>query len=65
MKTTKIRADVRPHGARPKQPSPLPSGQRVFRTQVEVGDVISFDPTGEQLRVSKIADGQITFEKLT
>jgi hypothetical protein len=60
MKNTKLRAS---EPARPVKPK-LDAGHRVFRAQVEVGDVISFDPTGEQLRVSKIENGQITFEKL-
>lgn len=31
---------------------------------VRVGTAITFAPTGERLRVAKIEDGQITFEKL-
>ncbi len=40
------------------------SRPRHFDTVVKVGDRITFDPTGEQLRVAKIENGQITFEKL-
>ena len=60
MKTNKLQAHEPTRPVKPK----LDAGQHVFRAQVEVGDVISFDPTGEQLRVSKIENGQITFEKL-
>jgi hypothetical protein len=33
-------------------------------TIVRVGTAITFAPTGERLRVAKIEDGKITFEKL-
>lgn len=39
------------------------SAHRVFKTTVEVGDLITFDPTGEQLKIAKIERGRITFEK--
>ncbi len=42
----------------------LETHHRTFRTQVAEGDVIQFDPTGEQLRVTKIEADRITFEKL-
>ena len=47
-----------------KQPSAAKSSQRQFDTLVEVGTAITFAPTGEKLRVAKIANGTITFEKL-
>ena len=60
MKNAKARAQARPQPAeRKSRPA-----HRVYRTQVAEGDVIRFDPSGEQLRVTKIEDGQITFEKL-
>lgn len=34
-----------------------------FDTIVHEGDMITFGPTGEKLRVSRIAHGEITFEK--
>jgi hypothetical protein len=60
MKTSKARAPARPQAAERK----LQTDHRIFRTQVAEGDVIRFDPTGEQLRVTKIENGRITFEKL-
>ena len=39
------------------------SAHRVFNTTVEEGDLITFDPTGEQLKIAKIERGRITFEK--
>lgn len=36
---------------------------KVFDAIVEEGDLISFDPTGEKLRVTKIDGGKIVFEK--
>lgn len=51
--------------ARPPTAGRKPEGDsRLFSTRVVEGDVIRFDPTGEQLRVTKIEKGQITFEKL-
>lgn len=35
----------------------------MFMTTVEEGDLITFDPTGEQLKIAKIERGRITFEK--
>jgi hypothetical protein len=40
------------------------SAVRHLDTIVRVGTAITFAPTGERLRVAKIEDGQITFEKL-
>ena len=60
MKSSKVRVQPRPQPAQAK----LGTGHRIFRAEVGEGDVISFDPTGEQLRVSKIENGRITFEKL-
>ena len=60
VKTSRARAPARLPGADRK----LQSDQRTYRTQVAEGDVIQFDPTGEQLRVTKIEADRITFEKL-
>jgi len=60
VKTSRARAPTRLPSADRK----LQSDQRTFRTQVAEGDVIQFDPTGEQLRVTKIEADRITFEKL-
>lgn len=60
MKNPKVRAHAL---MQPADRKPHPD-QRTFRTQVAVGDVISFDPTGEQLRITKIERDRITFEKL-
>jgi hypothetical protein len=38
-------------------------GVRHLDTVVRVGTAITFAPTGERLRVTKIAHGRITFEK--
>lgn len=54
---------VRPRGRAAASATRAPGNRRVFRTQVAVGDVISFDPTGEELRVTRIEGGRITFEK--
>jgi hypothetical protein len=60
MKNAKAQAPARPPAAGRK-----PSAEhRTFSTQVAEGDVIHFAPTGEELRVTKIANGRITFEKL-
>ena len=40
------------------------AGVRHLDTVVRVGTAITFAPTGERLRVAKIEDGKITFEKL-
>jgi hypothetical protein len=40
------------------------SGVHHLDTVVRVGTAITFAPTGERLRVAKIEEGQITFEKL-
>lgn len=49
----------------PKSPRRTPaSGMRHLDTIVRVGTAITFAPTGERLRVAKIEDGKITFEKL-
>ncbi len=37
---------------------------RKFDALVKVGTTLSFDPTGEKLRITKIEGEQITFEKL-
>jgi hypothetical protein len=60
MKSPKAQAAAR---IQPEERKPQ-TGQRTFNTQVSEGDVIHFDPTGEQLRVTKIEKGRITFEKL-
>ncbi|HKJ00425.1 MAG TPA: hypothetical protein VKB51_18280 [bacterium] len=60
MKTAKERPQV---GLQPARPKRQPD-HRVFRTQVAEGDVIRFDPSGEQLRVMKIENDRITFEKI-
>lgn len=60
MKSLKMRTPVRPQFPT----SGAQSDQRIYRTQVAVGDVIQFAPTGEELRVKKIDRGRITFEKL-
>ena len=60
MKSSKVRAHA-PLLSADRKPRPE---QRTYRTQVAVGDVICFDPTGEQLRVAKIERDRITFEKL-
>ena len=49
---------------RARAPARLTADHRTFRTQVAEGDVIQFDPTGEQLRVAKVEADRITFEKL-
>ena len=36
----------------------------VFNTVVREGDMITFDPTGEQLKITKIDGETITIEKL-
>lgn len=36
----------------------------VYNTVVREGDSITFDPTGEELKITKIKDGTITIEKL-
>jgi len=68
MKSAKSQSPLpRAPQVRPRGPaaaaSRAPGTRRVFRTQVAVGDVISFDPTGEELRVTRIEGGRITFEK--
>ena len=40
------------------------SGVHHLDTVVRVGTAITFAPTGERLRVAKIENGEITFEKL-
>ncbi len=40
------------------------AGVRHLDAIVRVGAAITFAPTGERLRVAKIEDGEITFEKL-
>jgi hypothetical protein len=37
---------------------------RKFDATVHEGMAITFGPTGEKLRIAKIANGTITFEKL-
>ena len=36
----------------------------VFHAVVREGDTITFDTTGEEIRITRIEDGKITFEKL-
>lgn len=57
MKNRKLKSSLRP--AKDKRRGNL----NVIDTVVKEGDLISFDPTGEKLRVAKIEGGQITFEK--
>jgi len=57
MKNPKPQPPVRP--AKDKRRG----SRHVFDTVVKEGDLITFDPTGEQLKVAKIEGGQITFEK--
>ena len=40
------------------------SNTQQFDAVVKVGTAITFAPTGEKLRITKIEDGRITFEKL-
>lgn len=47
-----------------KQPPASKSDMRQFDATVKVGTAITFAPTGEKVRVAKIANGTITFEKL-
>lgn len=44
--------------------TPVRGGVRHLDTVVRVGTAITFAPTGERLRVTKIEHGRITFEKL-
>jgi hypothetical protein len=60
MKNPKVRAHALLQPADRKPRIEL----RTFRTQAAVGDVICFDPTGEQLRITKIERDSITFEKV-
>lgn len=48
-----------------RQSSRVPAAAvRHLDAVVRVGTAITFAPTGERLRVAKIEDGKITFEKL-
>ncbi len=40
------------------------SNTQQFDAVVKVGTAITFAPTGEKLRITKIEGGEITFEKL-
>lgn len=40
------------------------AAHRVTDTVAREGDLITFAPTGEQVRITAIRDGEITFEKL-
>lgn len=60
------RSATRRKGARARKPiRALQSGSvQHVDTVVRVGTAITFAPTGERLRVAKIENGKITFEKL-
>ncbi len=47
-----------------KRAARVRAGVRHLDTVVRVGTAITFAPTGERLRVTKIEAGKITFEKL-
>jgi hypothetical protein len=47
-----------------KPPPASKSNMRKFDATVHEGMAITFGPTGEKLRIAKIANGTITFEKL-
>lgn len=47
-----------------KPSSPRKPNIQQFDAVVKVGTAITFDPTGERLRITKIEGGEITFEKL-
>ena len=59
MSTKKSKQSI----ATPRTKRKAASAHRVFKTTVEEGDLITFDPTGEQLKIAKIERGRITFEK--
>ncbi len=43
---------------------PRPADSFVYNTVVREGDRITFDPTGEELKITRVKDGTITVEKL-
>lgn len=64
--TVSKRSAARRKAARARKPLRALRGGNVQHMDavVRVGTAITFAPTGERLRVAKIEDGKITFEKL-
>ena len=62
MKNAKAKAAARPANAPASKPKANRSA-RVIDAIVEEGDLITFTPTGEQVRITKVEAGRITFEK--
>ena len=58
MKKQPITSSPPSHPHQGKQSEPI-----TFESEVKVGDLITFEPTGEKLKVSRITKNNITFEK--
>lgn len=51
-------------GRKPTSASSRKPKTQQFDAVVKVGTAITFAPTGERLRITKIEGGEITFEKM-
>ena len=63
-----MRSAPKQNKARKSSPTPKTANLEAVErldTVVEEGDLITFAATGEQLRVAKVENGTITFEKST
>jgi hypothetical protein len=67
MKTLMKARPAQGKGRKPsssRKPSHEKSSVQQFDAVVKVGTAITFAPTGERLRITKIEGGEITFEKM-